>query len=113
MAHNLRIGKKGEQRARTFLEAQGYQFLTTNYFCKWGEVDLIFKDPYTQEIVFAEVKTRKNKKYGGIFSAISSQKRNCVERTALDYLEKKELSTPYRIDGIFVCQGEIEHERNI
>lgn len=51
------IGAAGEQLARDFLIAKGYQFLTANYRTRWGELDLVMR--HREQVVFVEVKTRR------------------------------------------------------
>ncbi len=59
----LNIGNKGEKVAANYLLAQGYKLLEANYFndkgYQWGEIDLIVKNKQG-DIIFVEVKTRKN-----------------------------------------------------
>ncbi|OGY97503.1 MAG: hypothetical protein A2855_02540 [Candidatus Liptonbacteria bacterium RIFCSPHIGHO2_01_FULL_57_28] len=50
------IGAKGEDIAARYLTKRGYQILRRNYWTKFGEIDLICKDP-TGTLIFIEVKT--------------------------------------------------------
>ena len=56
------IGSEAERVARTFLEQQGLTFVMQNYRCRSGEIDLIMRDG--TELVFVEVKYRKNSQHG-------------------------------------------------
>lgn len=51
------LGKLGETFVKNFLEDKGYVFLQANYKTQFGEIDLIMKE--AEQVVFVEVKTRK------------------------------------------------------
>ena len=48
------VGQQAEDSACAYLIKQGLQFVTRNFNCRLGEIDLIFKDG--DELVFVEVK---------------------------------------------------------
>lgn len=56
------LGRTGEVKAEKFLKKLGYKILAKNYKTVVGEIDIIAKDGDT--VVFVEVKTRTNEKYG-------------------------------------------------
>lgn len=49
------IGSLGERLTATYLADRGYTILTTNYWHKWGEIDVIAKKD--EVVYFIEVKT--------------------------------------------------------
>ena len=61
---NQKIGKKGENIACKYLENNKYSIIERNFRCKQGEIDIIANNNITKELVFFEVKTRSNLKYG-------------------------------------------------
>ena len=65
-----RLGDQGEGHARRYLEARGYAFVTANWRCPAGELDLVMRDG--DEIVFVEVKTRRGERMGRAEEAISA-----------------------------------------
>lgn len=66
------LGQAGERQARITLEANGYLFLTANWHCRAGELDLVMLD---QDIlVFVEVKTRRGERAGRADDAITPAK---------------------------------------
>ena len=67
-----RLGDRGEERARRFLEAKGYAFLAANWRCAAGELDLVMRDG--DEVVFVEVKLRRGEAMGRAEEAVSSAK---------------------------------------
>lgn len=57
------IGELGEQYAAAWLESQGWRTLDRNWHCRYGELDVVSRNPMGQ-IVFVEVKTRRTMRYG-------------------------------------------------
>ena len=66
------IGKKGETVAVRYLKKQGYRIVEQNYRSKVGEIDIIARDK--QSLVFVEVKTRTNEKFGLPETSITQEK---------------------------------------
>ena len=81
------IGNFGEDKACEFLEKQGIKVLKRNFYARCGEIDIIAKDGET--IVFAEVKTRTNNRYGNPENAVNYWKRKHMELTARNYIDHK------------------------
>jgi putative endonuclease len=66
------LGKQGERIARGYLEDRGYVFVAANWHCQVGELDLVMIDG--DDLVFAEVKTRRGERSGRAEEAVSSSK---------------------------------------
>lgn len=95
--HNL--GKTGEEIAEIYLIKNGYKILEKNFSCRQGEIDIIAKD--IKEIVFVEVKTRTNKKYGEPIDSITYYKKKHLIKSIQFYLYLKKLDNAFiRIDII-------------
>lgn len=95
--HNL--GKTGEEIAEIYLIKNGYKILERNFSCRQGEIDIIAKD--IKEIVFVEVKTRTNKKYGEPIDSITYYKKKHLIKSIQFYLYLKKLDNAFiRIDII-------------
>mgnify|MGYP000688821044 CR=1 FL=1 len=58
MENNHILGKIGEKIAVKYLQKQNYEIITTNFYTRKGEIDIIAKQD--KEIIFIEVKTRNN-----------------------------------------------------
>lgn len=80
----LNLGKAGEDLAKNFLLAKGYNFLTSNFSCKSGEIDLIFI--YRVSIIFVEVKTRSNPNFGNPEEAVNKGKLKHLRKSAEIFL---------------------------
>lgn len=93
------IGKKGEDIATKYLINNGYRIIERNFNCKQGEIDIIAK--YKGEIVFVEVKTRTNKKFGLPVEAITKYKIEHLKRSIEYYICVNNLEDKIiRIDAI-------------
>lgn len=77
-------GIQYEQAAADFLKCKGYNILKQNYYCRYGEIDIIAEEG--GYIVFIEVKYRKNTMSGSPESAVNGIKRQHIRQVALDFL---------------------------
>lgn len=110
------IGMQGEEIATNYLLSIGYKILERNFSCKQGEIDIIAKD--NEEIVFIEVKTRTNAKYGNPIDSVTFYKQNHLIKTIKYYLYAKKLENAFiRIDIIEIyinCNKySINHIKNV
>jgi putative endonuclease len=78
------FGKWGEEIALDYLTARGYQYVTANYRCSYGEIDLICRDGPVW--CFIEVKTRRTTNYGRGYSGVTPVKLKHLLKTAQMYL---------------------------
>lgn len=84
MFYKQEIGKNGENIAEKYLKSSGYTILERNFRCKIGEIDIIAMDK--KEIVFIEVKTRRNSKYGNPSEAVDDTKQKHIINAAKWYI---------------------------
>jgi len=104
---NMKIGKMGENIATKFLEKNNYQILCRNFRCRNGEVDIVAKDKEKNEIVFVEVKTRTNIKYGIPAEAVNTIKQKHIVEVSNYFLYKHRLQyykARYDIIEIYINQ---------
>lgn len=80
------IGKEGEDIATKYLENDCYKIIERNFQSRSGEIDIIAFDNKKEEIVFFEVKTRTNKKYGNPVDAVNKIKQSHIFKTAKYYI---------------------------
>ena len=80
MYRKIAIGKLGEDISCNYLEKSNYSIIERNFCCRDGEIDIIAYDNNSREIVFIEVKTRTNYKYGNPAEAIDSTKEIHIKR---------------------------------
>ena len=76
------LGKRGEDEATKYLKNKGYKILERNFMCKQGEIYIIALDK--DYIVFVEIKSRTNDKYGLPSEAVTKQKIKHMKK-AIEY----------------------------
>ena len=110
---NFSLGLAGEKKAVNFLLSKGFLILETNLSIRNFEIDIIAIDQLNNELVFFEVKTRKNDYSGRPSLAISKKKLKKITTVAQFYCEIKKLDYDYRFDAIEVIGDKIKHIENI
>jgi len=85
----LNPGQIAETLAVSYLTQSGLTVITRNYACRLGEIDLILKESSntTDVLVFAEVRYRKQARYGGAAASITTAKRFRLIRTAQRFIQ--------------------------
>ena len=101
-------GVKYEQQALAFLKQQGLLFICQNYYCRFGEIDLIMSDQ--DSLVFIEVRYRKNQDYGGATASITSRKQQKLIKTAKHYLSQLDNEPYCRFDVIAIDEKSTQPE---
>ncbi len=108
--HHL-TGKKGEEIAAEFLQKDQYEILYTNWRYKRVEIDIIAKKD--NEIIFIEVKTRKDDLYGYPEEAVHKAKQENLQKAAEAFIEEYDINSSIRFDIISIIlkneQPEIYH----
>ena len=89
-ALHIQLGRRGESIAKNALLERKMDFLCQNYRCKYGELDLIFRENATLCIV--EVKTRHRLEGFRPADAVNHKKRKTIIRCTDCYL--REIGAP-------------------
>lgn len=84
------LGDQLEQFASQELIKNNIKIVATNYLCKMGEIDIIARDK--KDLVFIEVRYRKNERFGGSTSSVNLKKQKRVILAAQHYLQKHQLT---------------------
>ena len=106
-------GKLGEDLACVYLKKLGYILISRNFSCYQGEIDIIAKDTFKNELVFIEVKTRTNFNYGFPIDAVNTSKQNHLLKACQYYLYKHHIVNLFvRIDVIEVFINGKDYEIN-
>ena len=106
------LGGQAEQLAAAYLNQQGLKLVTSNYQCRFGEIDLVMREGIT--LVFVEVRLRSNANFGGAAMSITASKQQRLARTAEHYLQQYGESA-CRFDAILMSEmdmGNIEWIKN-
>lgn len=108
---NFFTWRKGEDLAQKYLKKNGYKILGTNVKNHFAEVDIIAEK--NEEIVFIEVKSRQNTKFGTPAEAVGVKKQQAYIRFSELYITNKRLQNKNRrFDVIEILNGEINHIPN-
>lgn len=102
-------GIDAEHRAMLFLEKEKLTFVTANYRCRMGEIDLVMKEK--EQLIFVEVKSRQNEDYGHAAEYVTKTKRVKLEKAINHYLLANQLNpynTDYRMDVVAITGDKID-----
>ena len=101
-----RFGIIGEKIAQDYLRKKGYKILETNFYTKRGEIDIITcKDKC---IIFVEVKTRTNLKFGTPAMAVNITKKKRIISSAKTFLFLHKLQNyeiRFDVVEVFISDG--------
>jgi putative endonuclease len=111
-------GAQAEELAADFLRQNGYTVIKRNYTVRGGELDIIACNG--DFVVFAEVKSRKNKDFGAAGEAVGKAKIshmiNCAERFLFENRESPLVSGKsirFDVIEVYTQSGELCHIKNI
>lgn len=98
------VGIQWENAALVHLQQAQLKLLARNFYCRYGEIDLIMRD--ADGIVFVEVRFRGANAHGGGTASVGAAKRNKLVQTAQTWLQAKPQYTnlPCRFD-VIACSG--------
>lgn len=109
--NNREKGSKGEELASQHLLCKGYTIISTNYRNKFGEIDIIAKD-VDGTIVFVEVKSSYDLKYGHPFHRVNRAKQRTIAKMAQLYFYEHKFQVACRFDAIAIVGNSVEHLKN-
>lgn len=102
------VGRRGEDVATAYFEAEGYTILDRNFACRLGEIDIVAWDG--EYVVFVEVKSRADTAFGLPREAVDWQKQRKIVKVAEYWLFKnRQTGLPVRFDVLEVLDGEVNH----
>lgn len=98
---HIHTGRAGEEQARAYLVSRGYTLIEANFRVPQGEMDIIAR--HRGDIVFVEVKTRKDNRFGWPAEAVNWKKRMKLRNVARAWLQKNDQrDVSYRFDVIAI-----------
>lgn len=111
MKSNWQKGRQGEKLANDFLRKKGFKILDTNWRFQHKEIDIVaMKD---NEIVFVEVKSRRNTSFGRPEEAVDHKKQKHLIEAAEAYIIDKDINLNVRFDVIsIISNSQIRHYPN-
>lgn len=111
--NNIEKGDLGEYIAYKYLLKKGAQILETKYKIKSGEIDIIAK--LDNEIVFVEVKSRSNIRFGTPAEAVNYNKIKKIINVSNYYILKNNLydnSIRFDVIEVYLNESKINHIMN-
>lgn len=97
------LGIAAEEFAANWLAQQGYEVLERNYRRRWGEADIIARDPDDDVTVIVEVRSRRDPRRGvEALLSIGQRKQRQLLRVAHGLISEAEFEQDLRIDIIVV-----------
>jgi putative endonuclease len=100
------LGNAGERRVGEYLRKNGFTICEYNFFCRYGEIDIIASKK--ELMVFVEVKTRTTKT-NFLHELVPLSKQQKMIKTMKHYSAKLTQEYAYRFDVAFVYDDVIEY----
>jgi putative endonuclease len=114
VAQHNELGKKGEQLAVDYLQAQGYTIVERNYRFEKAEVDIIAQKQNILAII--EVKTRSTKDFGNPEDFVKPKQIQRLVKAVNEYVTVNDLDVEVRFDIIAIVKTgkdfDVEHIEN-
>ena len=82
-----RAGARAEELCAELLRKAGLRVLARNWRCRHGEIDLVAEEGGT--LVFAEVRYRRDERFGGAAESVTSAKQSRLIAAARLYLMRR------------------------
>ncbi len=92
-------GQRAEELCADLLRRAGLRILARNWRCRLGEIDLVAEEAGT--LVFAEVRLRRDARYGGAAESVTAAKRARLVAAARLYLAGRG-GAPCRFDVLLL-----------
>ena len=111
------VWKIGEERAREYLEKQGYKIIEQNYRTRYSEIDLVVKK--NNILIFVEVRTKRSRDFVSPEESINQKKLKKLYWNADSYVANKKYKGQYQVDAVCIVLNQdnkvesIEHYENI
>ena len=102
-------GDKAEARAVAFLQKEGFVVVETNFYSRFGEIDIIA----SKEGVLHFVEVKSALEYENAINNITPSKLQKIIKTAQVYLKKNTLDVEYTFDAVIVTPYETEFIEDI
>ena len=92
-------GQRAEELCADLLRRAGLRILARNWRCRLGEIDLVAEEGGT--LVFAEVRLRRDARYGGAAESLTAAKRARLVAAARYFLARR-AAAPCRFDVLLL-----------
>jgi putative endonuclease len=106
-SNSYKKGKLGEKIALKYLEKKGHRLVARNWYCRWGEIDLITL--YNDLLYFTEVKFRTNLKFGYPIDSVNYFKLKHFYASIRSYIELSSYKKSYKIQILEIYKDKKWH----
>ncbi len=106
MKKKREIGFEFEDLARKYLVEKGMKYIESNFYTRYGEIDLIFTDEDDNILVFVEVRYRKNAEFGEPIETLDRRKLEKIIISSQIYIKDKRWKQDVRYDVIGIKKDE-------
>jgi putative endonuclease len=115
-ASTFKKGRKSETLCSRYLETIGYSVIKQNWYCRWGEIDIIAK--YKTELIFVEVKSVSSLNYCNAVELFNPSKRRKLLKTINYFVFRNARFIKFwRLDLVCLTKDAgkiwIEHYKNV
>lgn len=104
-------GNYGEYIARNYLQNKGFQILYSNFYTRFGELDIIAK--HYQQIHIIEVKLLSKLYINSSYKINYKKKKRMIQSTQIFMDQFKLYNFYYQFDLITIVSDQINHYENI
>jgi len=100
LAKHIDNGRIAEELALRFLINRGLTTVTTNYRCRYGELDLVMRD--AQLLIVVEIRYRHRSEFGGPIASISPAKQRKIAIATQHFIRRYPAyrNAPVRFDVV-------------
>ena len=86
----LAVGRRAEQQGLNYLVDQGLSYVTRNFHCRGGEIDLVMLDSRSTDscLVFVEVRFRSHNAFAAAAETIDQRKQDRIVRAAALFIAR-------------------------
>jgi len=102
------IGNLAEDKAVRFLEENQYKIVERNFYCRFGEIDIIS----IKNGVYHFVEVKSGETFEPIYNITPAKLKKIIKTMNL-FLKKFKIKNPYQIDAIIVKNDSIEMIKNV
>ena len=111
MKKKSEIGFEFEELAKKYLIEKGMRYIESNFYTRYGEIDLIFTDKDEKILVFVEVRYRKNNEFGEPLETINEKKQEKIVISSQIYIKNKKWKQDIRYDVIGIKKDKLGNNK--
>ena len=88
--NRMLVGRRAEDAAVGFLKRRGFRIIERNFFCRYGEIDIVAKSG--SDLVVVEVRSATSPSFVDPLESIGSAKMGRLRKVAQAWLRAREIS---------------------